>query len=115
MAITFSVTYDIVTPESARDGDTAEHGWFWPDPLIGHWPIEFSDIDAPPLKPSEWTLHELVSRFGRGGFEDGGRSFYSADSETDYRSGDETRYAIHPPRNVTAASYKRLRRIFCGR
>ncbi len=103
--IHFRVTYDIVIPESAEDGDTAENGWFH----RGGWKFSADD------EPSQWTLHELVSQFGRGTFEDSGTWFSSASADQDYRTGEDTSYAVHPPRNITAASYKRIRRILCGR
>lgn len=98
----FRVTYDVVTEESAKDGDYAELGFY----SRGGWKHD---------DPSDWTLHDLVSEFGRGGFQDGGRSFYSSDSEPNYRTGDQTSYGIHPPERITPASYARLKRIFCQR
>lgn len=100
--ITFSVTYDVVTAESAEHGDFAEGGFY----SEGGWKHE---------DRSEWSLRSLVSHFGRGGFEDSGTWFSSADADQDYRTGDYTSYAIHPPDSITASSYRRLRRIFCGR
>jgi hypothetical protein len=102
MAITFRVTYDIVTEESATDGDVAESGFY----SRGGWKHD---------DPSEWTLHDVVSEFGRNGLQDGGSSFYSIDSDTNYRTGKETNYAVHPPRTITRASYARIRRILSYR
>jgi hypothetical protein len=102
MAITFHVTYDIVTEDSAADGDVAESGFY----SRGGWKHD---------DPSEWTLHEVVSQFGRNSLEDGGRSFYSVDSDTNYRTGEDTNYAVHPPRTITGASYARIRRILSYR
>lgn len=98
----FAVTYDIVTPESAEHGDTAEAGFY----SRGGWKHE---------DRSEWTLREVVSEFGRNSLEDGGTSFYSIDSEQNYRTGESTSYAVHPPDNITAASYARVRRILAWR
>jgi hypothetical protein len=100
----FAVTYDVVTEESAEDGGTADSGFFHP----GGWKTDADDR-------SEWSLKEVVSRFGRRGFEDSGSWFSSADSDIDYLTGEHTTYAIHPPRTITSASYQRLRRIFVGR
>ncbi len=99
---TFRVTYDIVTPESAEDGDVAESGYY----SRGGWKHE---------DPSEWTLREVVTQFGYGGFEDGGSSFYSATSDTNYRTGEDTSYAVHPPKGITRSSYARVSRILCGK
>lgn len=98
----FRVTYDVVTEESAEQGDTASSGYQSPDGR------QHDD-------PSEWTLHEVVSQFGRRSFEDGGRWFSSVDSDTDYHTGDDTSYAVHPPEGITAASYARVRRVLVGR
>ena len=104
MAIILRVTYDVVTPESAEQGDVAEAGFYH----RGGWRTPADD-------PSAWSLHEAVSEFGRGCFEDGGRGFYSSDSRENYRTGERTSFAVHPPDTITAASYGRLARIFCER
>ena len=100
--MTFRVTYDIVTPESAEQGDTAESGFY----SRGGWKHD---------DPSDWTLREVVSEFGRGAFEDGGSWFYTVDPRVDYRTGEDTSFAVHPPRTITAASYARIKRMLCGR
>lgn len=102
MAPKFRVTYDIVTPESASDGESAESGFY----SRGGWKHD---------DPSDWTLQEIVSQFGRNGLEDGGSSFYSIDTDTNYRTGEDTSYAVHPPRSITPSSYARLRRILSYR
>ena len=98
----FRVTYDVVTEESASDGDTSESGYYSP----GGWKHD---------DPAAWTLREVVSQFGRNGFEDGGSSFYLVDSEANYYTGEDKSYAVHPPDGITAASYARVRRILAGR
>jgi len=96
--ITFRVTYDTVTPESAEQGDIEDSGYY----SRGGWKHD---------DPSEWTLHDVVDHFGRNSLENCGTWFSSIDGETDYRTGEETHYAVHPPRTITRASYRRLRRI----
>lgn len=104
----FRVTYDIVTPESAEQGDVAERGFCSP----GGW--KHDDV-------AELSLREALSaagfrstsRYGAG-FEDGGSSFYTVDPDLDYRTGEDTQYAIHPPPGITQASYRRVSRILCG-
>lgn len=56
------------------------------------------------------SLREAVNLAG-GGFEDSGSWFTCTSSETNYRTGAETRYAIHPPETITPASYRRVARI----
>ncbi len=96
--ITFRVTYDIVTPESAEQGDYAESGYY----SRGGWKHE---------DPSEWTLHEIVSQFGRNSLENSGTWLSTIDSDTDYRTGEDTRYSVHPPRNITKSSYARVLKV----
>ncbi len=100
--MTFHVTYDVVTEESAEQGDYAESGFY----SRGGWKHD---------DPSEWTLREVVSEFGRNSLENNGSWFSTVDSDTDYRTGEDTSYSVHPPRTITAASYQRLIRILCYR
>jgi hypothetical protein len=97
--ITFRVTYDVVTEESAEHGDFAESGFY----SRGGW--KHSDS-------SEWTLRDIVREF-RARCEDSGRWFSTANDEIDYHTGEQTQYSIHPHDGITAASYKRLARILC--
>lgn len=99
------VTYDVVTPESAENGDFAEIGYAAP----GGWKfplIHGEEREAPPVM----SLREAVNLAG-GGFEDSGSWFTTCDTEKNYRTGEETRYSIHPPRTITPASYRRVARI----
>jgi hypothetical protein len=102
MAIAFRVTYDIVTEDSAADGDVAESGYY----SRGGWKHD---------DPSDWTLHEVVSQFGRNSLEDVGSWFSSYSPDINYRTGEDTSYSVHPPRTITRASYARLRRILSYR
>jgi len=104
MSLTLRVTYDVVTPESAELGDVADSGFYH----RGGWQTPADD-------PSSWSLHDVVSEFGRGTFEDGGHGFYSADSHENYQTGEHTSFAVHPPDTITAASYRRLARLLCER
>jgi hypothetical protein len=106
----FRITYDIVTPESAEEGDTAENGFVAP----GGWQDPVESIEGPATdEVYGWTLQEAELFLGRGGMEDVGNWFASADGSVNFQTGAETRYALHPPENITAASYERLARIFC--
>jgi hypothetical protein len=108
----FRVTYDTVTPESAEQGDYADSSFAHP----GGWKFDATDPG-----PHDLTLREALRACGfygkpaRGAFEDGGRGFYAADSETNYRTGEDTRYAIHPPDTITPASYARVARVLGAR
>lgn len=100
--MTFQVTYEIVTPESAEQGDCSERGFF----SRGGWQHD---------DPSAWTLHEIISQFGRHSLHDCGRWFATGDGDINYRTGEETSYAVHPPATITASSYRRLIRILTAK
>lgn len=110
--IRFKVTYDVVTPESAENGDVAESGFAYP----GGWRFAADDHTVEPmsLRDALSACGRSVSRYGAG-FEDGGRGFYTVDSDIDYRTGEHTTYGLHPSGNITPSSYRRLRRVLCGR
>lgn len=85
---TVSKTFDLVTPESAEDGEAAESGFVFED--------------------SRMTLREVLEE-SRGVWPfhcqktHNGLTLYRQDAEIDYRSGDSTTYALHiaaSPRNI---------------
>lgn len=107
----FRITYDIVTPESAEQGDTAENGFV--DPRF-NLKIPVEEIKGPATDEEYgWTLAQAALFLGRGCMEDSGNWFSNCDGHVDYQSGAETRYMLHPPENITGASYERLARYFC--
>ena len=108
----FYVTYDVVTPESAEYGDTAEYGFASP----GGW--RTAD------RPEPVTLREAIKTCGLypwrydptiGPFEDSGTWFTTIDADQDFRTGEHTTYSIHPPRDITLSSYNRICRYLTGR
>lgn len=92
----FFVTYEIITPESAEHGDAEECGWVAP----GGWHHD---------DPAPMSLREAVSLISCA--EDCVSWFAETDGRQDYRTGAEERRSLHPPRNITAASYGRLKRL----
>ena len=73
-------TFELITPESATEGDVAEHGW----------------IDE---KGTEYTVHEAIS-FLRGREPSSSRFHHGvwytdADPDINYRTGDEVRQSYH--------------------
>lgn len=94
----FTLTYEIVTPESAEHGDAAECGF-----IDAHG----SKCDE---RPAPLTLRD-VERVGFGCCEDSGDWFTETDSRENYATGESTRYSLHPPDNITASSYNRLARL----
>jgi hypothetical protein len=99
----FRITYDIITPESAENGDVEDRGYLAP----GGMHVDVStpeDEDA-----ASFTLREALRYLGS--LEDCGRWFAEVDPERYYRNGSEEYRSLHPPRNITPASYGRLRRL----
>lgn len=101
----FRVTYEIVSYELAEHGDLEENGFVLP----GGWqvPIETAMED----KEGDYTMTLRAALDLVGCCEDVGSWFSETDGRTNYATGDNERRALHPPRNVTAASYARLRRL----
>lgn len=108
------ITYDVVTEESAQDGDTSDNG-FW---LPGGWKhslgIEGNLEDARNGGFDFEFKDAMREARDHGCHEDGGSAFYSVDPDIDYGTGEETRYAFHPPDKVTRASYQRIKRWLNG-
>lgn len=94
----FRVTYEIVTPESAEQGDAESRGYVQP----GEWRTD----DA---SEAGMRLREAMRLCSPQ--HDCGRWFSEEDGRTDYRTGAVETRSIHPPRNVTDASYARIRRV----
>jgi hypothetical protein len=92
----FRVTYEIIAPESAEHGDAAERGYVSP----GDWHHD---------DESAMSLREAVNLVGC--LEDSGSWFSETDGRDDYRTGAHERRDLHPPHNITPASYSRLKRL----
>lgn len=111
----FNVTYDIVTPESAEHGDTAERGFIDSRGNQVELPDDCCGEPAGNIKQEcAMTLREALNYAG--GFErhGDGFSYYEADGRIDYHSGAEERRALHLPDNATAASVARIARLLRG-
>ena len=97
----FFVTYDIVTHESAARGDAAEHGFIARDARGVH---------RMENRPASMRLRQALYLISCA-VEDSGSWFTETDGRTDYRTGDVETRSLHPPRNITPASYDRLARL----
>jgi hypothetical protein len=109
----FHVTYDIVTPESAEHGDTADHGFVLP----GGWKHSCAagpvgEAFIPVKNECAMSLREAFDLIDTGALEDNGAWLSECDGRMDYRTGAEERRAFHPPDNCTAASKGRLWKLF---
>lgn len=109
------VTYDIVTPESATRGDTAELGFVLPGGAHEILPAHVCGAPAGAIKAQcGMRLRDAIDLIGCVE-TDGGGSFYETDGRQDYRTGTEERRALHLPDNATAASLGRVARLLAGK
>ena len=118
---TISYTYDVVTPESAEQGDTADHGFCEP----GGWeyslldPATEADVDAHPecywVPVSKRSVREgIAAACDWGCVEDNGDgSFYSVDPDVDYSTGESRSHAVHF-NGFTPATLGRISRAILG-
>lgn len=82
----YAVTYDIVTPESAAEGDSAERGFLAP----GGWPSED--------RPEPMSLREaldLVSPTEASSTHAHAGLWFSSEPRPDYRTGDYETRSLH--------------------
>ena len=94
----FSVTYDIVTPESAADGDVADSGYLLEDCSLRD---AIREMDHCLVQPSVWPFDPSYPWL----------SFYEVDGETDVRTGETTSKAFHLPDNLTTSTRARIARL----
>ena len=76
----------------------------------GGWkhPVETAEM-ARDREALEFDLRSALGMIGR--VEDAGSWFVEADGRDNYRDGSNTRYSLHPPKNITPSSYGRLARL----
>jgi hypothetical protein len=124
----FCITYEIVTPESAEDGEFAEIGWYGP----GGWTYPLSDTDPErqarlvEARSGDFDLSlrdafKSALRLGVAGggwneWSDGlGFACYTSSDDVSARDGSVTRYCLHGS-HLSAGSVARIRRLLgCGR
>lgn len=100
----FRITYDIVTEESVENGEITESGYI----MTGGW---HGDVKTPEDMAAVALDLRSALRLCDGGLEDCGQWFMQSQGETNYRTGEEETRSLHPPRNITSASYGRLKRL----
>lgn len=83
----FLVSYNIVTEESAEDGDTADNGF---DDYHSCEPDEYDIADG------KTAVDIAVSWLNDKCLESGSDWWTDADVDRDYSTGDETRHSYHP-------------------
>ncbi len=100
----FTVTYEIVTPESAENGDYAELGFV----LSGGWK---EPLDRTKTAPEDCAMSLREAMQLAYPQENSGRWWQESEGREDYRTGARETRAIHPPKNITPSSYARISRI----
>jgi hypothetical protein len=101
----FIVSYSVVTPESAENGDTEDNGYddyhdCEPDELDAQDGLTAVDLAITYLKDKGAT-----SSYG---------SWYSAEPDQDFRTGNETTYDYHPT-NFTPAEEEAILKGVTGK
>lgn len=99
----FTVTFGIITPESAERGDYAESGFI---DAHGYPVTALIGVETPDVA---MTLREALKHCAPQ--EDNGYSFSECDGRNDYQTGANEIRSLHPPRDISAASYSRLKRL----
>ena len=103
----FRVTYEIVTPESAKEGDAEDRGF------VDHngWRILANyGSKTPKTYMGLRAALQLCSPQ-----EDSGRWFSEIDGRANFQTGAVETRSLHPPKNITGASYARLKRLLGAR
>ena len=101
----FTVTYEIVTPESAENGDYAEIGYAKP---YG-WRFPLHEMSKEDVEACYMTLREAlqIATFSY----DCGNWLSSYEETLSYQDGSVIVYNLHYNRNITNSSYNRLKRL----
>lgn len=90
---TVSKTYEVVTPESAEEGDVEDRGFEYEKTKMSLRDLirEIEDLGSFEFDSSPMTIAEIVRRGNAGA----SLTLYTMDSDTDYGTGAETSYALH--------------------
>jgi len=107
----FVVTYETTTPESIEHGDNADHGYVMP----GEWRYSLLDETLDHANQDySMSLREALDLASPD--QDCGRWFSeTSEGRCNYRTGEVEQRAIHPARDITPASYDRLKRLLGAR
>ena len=98
----FSVTYEIVTPESAENGEAEETGFeLESGSLRDCWEIVRWGCSGG-VEPNEWPMQSPSWV-----------TFY--DVETNYATAEVKSYSVHFPRNITPSSARRVAKFLGAR
>jgi hypothetical protein len=112
LMITYSLTYEIVTPESAEGGDFAEHGWLTTNDM--EIPLEDDEgyhRDALELAKEgcferKGSLVDVIREVHNRGLRWVGNWFASVDPEVDFLNAEERTYALHVKGDAAAEAVR---------
>lgn len=91
----FNVTYEIVTPESAAEGDAEERGFISEDVSLRE---AVRDLGGTAYEANEWPVTSP-------------RWFTNSEYNEDYKTGGRESRSLHIPETVTTASRLRIARL----
>lgn len=102
MSSKFSITYEIVTPESAEQGEAANQGFHLEDLRFRDAYEELRSLGAVGChcEADSYPLRWSPPRW-----------FSFVDVSENYATGEVTSYALHIPENITSASRMRIARL----
>lgn len=101
----FTVTYEIISPESAEEGEVEDHGFLLSDEQ--YVPIDKALED----KGSDYTMSLREALDLCSPDQNCGSWFSETSEERRYTDGAFQQRSLHPPEGITAASYKRVQRL----
>jgi hypothetical protein len=97
------VTYEIVTPASAEHHDSDDRGF------LNARGLRVEALIGRKTPYVDMNLRQALELIGC--VEDSGFWFTEVDGRDDYRTGANECRSLHPPRDITAASYGRVARL----
>ena len=87
----FSITYEVVTQESAEYGDFKECGFLYEDLSLSDAVYKAINLGIYDNTGSDW--------------------FQSVDPDIDYQTGEETSYSLHYPRSTSNGTINRIKTL----
>jgi len=98
----FSITYEIITHESAENGECAEEGFILQDVSLKEAMSELRWIGA-------------MEASNTSDSDDWGMWFLQIDPNVDMQTGAEERWSFHVPRGLTPSTRRRIARLVAAR
>lgn len=102
----FTMTYEVLTPESASEGDVADRGY------CDEYGNRYDEPAAVSLRAALRTLSSLEPDCSDWAYA---RSWREADGREDYRTGAVENRSIHLPDGITPSSRARINRLIKSR